>query len=396
MVESYENLGLRIHWLAMTVTHMLGIACVVILVYLLFGRGTFWRITIRREPTSQIKKIIAIIPARNEAEVIGHAVASLLNQTGVDLRVVIVDDNSMDSTAEVARQASAAAQDRVIILPGSPLPVGWSGKLWAVQQGIGYAQHLHADYLLLTDADIQHLPYNVAALVAIAEAGSYDLASYMVKLECKSWAERLLIPPFVYFFLQLYPPKWIRDPRAKTAGAAGGCILIRPDALDRAGGLKSIRHEVIDDCALAREVKRSGGRLWLGLTDSAVSIRPYQSWSAIERMIARSAFNQLGHSPLLLIVAILGLLLTYVAPVALLFAPPPWLGIAALVLMIISYLPMIRYYRLSPLWTVTLPLAAVFYMVATLDSAFRYWTGRGGEWKGRSQDIKSAREAAHD
>ena len=362
---------------------VLGALCVAIWLYVLLMRGGFWRVSAPREQPTRYAKVVAIIPARNEAEVIGRAVASLLAQSSVEISVIVVDDNSTDATAEVVLQAANAHTGRVIVIQGAPLPEGWSGKLWAVQQGIEEAKKYRADYLLLTDADIEHAPGNVASLVTLAERGRYDLASYMVKLECKSVAERLLIPPFVYFFLQLYPPKWISDPRSRTAGAAGGCMLVRPEALNRAAAMHSIRYEIIDDCALARAVKRSGGRVWLGLTQSAASIRPYQSFGAIERMIARSAFNQLSHSTLMLVVAIIGLLVTYVVPIALLFGPAPWLGVAAIALMLISYYPMVRYYRLNPLWTLTLPLAAIFYMGATIDSAIRYWTGRGGEWKGR-------------
>ncbi|MGZ4787357.1 MAG: glycosyltransferase [Terriglobales bacterium] len=374
----------------MTATAVFGIACVFIWLYLLLGRGGFWRVRRQREQAAPLRRVVAIVPARNEADVIAHSITSLLAQAGVDLRIVIVDDNSADGTGDAARQFAAGVEDRLTVLAGRPLPPGWSGKLWAVQQGIEYARQFNPDYFLLTDADIVHQPANLSSLVSTAEAEGYDLASYMVKLECHTVAERLLIPLFVYFFLQLYPPEWTSDPRAKTAGAAGGCILVRPDALDRAGAMHAIRNQIIDDCALAREVKRSGGRIWLGLTESAASIRPYQSFGAIERMIARSAFNQLGHSPLLLIVVIVGLLLTYVVPLALLFGSMPWLGAAACVLMLASYYPMVRFYRLNPLWTLTLPLAAVFYMAATLDSAIRYWVGRGGEWKGRAQDLKSS------
>lgn len=368
----------------------LGIVCVAIWLYVLLGRGRFWHVSIRRDQPAPLRRVVAIVPARNEADVIARTVSSLLKQDGVDLRIVVVDDNSTDATADVVRQLAIGSEDRLTVLPGHPFPAGWSGKLWAVQQGIDYARQFAPDYLFLTDADIEHLPANVASLISIAESGPFDLASFMVKLECQSLAERLLIPPFVYFFLQLYPPRWVSDPSAKTAGAAGGCILIRPDALQRAGAMQSIRNEIIDDCALARAVKRSGGRVWLGLTDSARSVRPYQSLAGIERMIARSAFNQLGHSALLLLVAILGLLLTYIVPVALLFGPMPWLGLAACLLMFISYYPMVHFYLLNPLWTLTLPLAAIFYMAATLDSAIRYWTGRGGHWKGRAQDVKSS------
>jgi hopene-associated glycosyltransferase HpnB len=367
---------------------LLGGVCIIIWGYLLLGRGWFWRIKLRQEPVSRTGHIVAVVPARDEAESVGRCVASLLSQTGVDLRVVLVDDNSSDATADIARATALqlGAAERLTVVHGSAVPANWSGKLWAVQQGIDVASSFNPDYLLLTDADIEHRPENVASLLAIAANGNYDLASYMVKLHCSGFAERLLIPAFVYFFLQLYPPNWICNAHHKTAGAAGGCMLVRPSALDRAGAMRSIRGQIIDDCALAGAVKRSGGRVWLGLTETASSIRPYGSFPQIENMVARTAFNQLRHSVVLLVFAVLGLFLTYVAPVFLLFGRAAWLGAIALAMMIASYVPMVRFYRLSPLWALTLPFAALFYMAATIDSAIRYWTGRGGDWKGRAQD----------
>jgi len=367
--------------------------CVMIWLYLLCLHGEFWPSRMRREPAAVAqRRVIAVIPARNEADVVGFAVRSLLTQTGVDLSIVLVDDHSIDSTSDVARRTAAdnAAEGRLAVLSAPSLPEGWTGKLWAVQQGIEVAKQRRPDFILLTDADIEHSPGNVASLVAIAEAGKYDLTSYMVKLECRTLPEKLLIPAFVYFFFQLYPPKRIRDSRSSTAGAAGGCMLVRPEALERANAMYSLRSEIIDDCALARQVKNSGGTLWLGLTDSARSIRSYASFGEIERMIARSAFNQLRHSSLLLTIAVLGLLLTYLLPVTLLCGRYGWMGLIPCALMFTTYYPMVRFYRLNPLWTVTLPLAAAFYLVATVHSALRYWTGRGGEWKGRVQDQQAA------
>ena len=372
----------------MTAALLLGFLCILIWLYLLLGRGGFWMVPHISLPYGDVgphPRIVAIVPARNEAEVIGRSVRSLLDQVGLDLHLILIDDHSDDDTASEARNAAGVKENCLTVITAPPLPDGWSGKLWAVQQGIEEAQKRPADFYLLTDADIEHAPANVSSLVSIANAGQHDLASYMVKLHCATLSEKLLIPAFVYFFFQLYPPAWISNPKAKTAGAAGGCILVRPDALQRAGAMQSIRSEIIDDCALAREVKRTGGRVWLGLTESATSIRPYRFFAEIERMIARTAFNQLGHSPLMLVVAIFGLLLTYIAPTAVFFSCP-WLGAIASALMLISYYPMIRFYRLNPIWTVTLPLAAIFYMCATLDSAIRYWTGKGGQWKGRAQD----------
>jgi hopene-associated glycosyltransferase HpnB len=261
--------------------------------------------------------------------------------------------------------------------------------MWAVHQGVQEALTLAPDFLLLTDADIVHAPTSVASLVAKAESG-YDLVSLMVRLHCRSIAERLLIPAFVFFFFMLYPPRWVADPRRKTAGAAGGCILVRPEALARAGGIAAIRHEIIDDCALAREVNRSGGRVWLGLADETASVRPYDTFAEIGRMIARTAFNQLKHSALMLAGALIGLTLVYLLPIALVFAHTPAaraLGLMAWALMALCYLPMVRFYRLRTWWALVLPASAVFYMGSTVFSAVNYWSGRGGQWKGRAQDV---------
>ena len=373
-------------------TVVLGAICLVIWLYLCFLHGRFWRIRVERgSPPALLRRVVAVVPARNEADVVASAIRSLLTQIGVDISVILVDDHSTDSTASIAGQAARdlSAEDRITVISAPPLPEGWTGKLWAVQQGIDLAQQSAPDFILLTDADIEHSPDNVASLVAKAEIGNCDLTSYMVKLACSTAPERLLIPAFVYFFFQLYPPAWIRNPSSPIAGAAGGCMLVRPEALHRSGAMHSLRSEIIDDCALAQRVKKSGGSVWLGPTDSAHSIRPYESFGEIERMIARSAFNQLRHSTALLFFAIIGLLLTYLAPVALLFTSAWPLGLAASALMLITYRPMVRFYRLNPLWALTLPVAASFYLAATVHSAVRYWIGRGGEWKGRAQDQKS-------
>jgi hopene-associated glycosyltransferase HpnB len=265
-----------------------------------------------------------------------------------------------------------------------------------VQQGIAASEQYAPDYLLLTDADVEHDESLIASLVAHAEASSLDLASLMVKLHCLTLPEKLLIPPFVFFFFKLYPPKWIAGSRRKTAGAAGGCLLIRPEALKKAGGIEAIRDEIIDDCSLASAVKNTGGKLWLALTDSAQSIRPYRSFGEIGRMIARTAFNQLEHSLFMLAIAVVGLIFTYIVPVAALFSGSKIvtvLGAVTLALMLGAYWRTVRYFRLNPLWAATLPVAAVFYMGATLRSAFDYWSGRGGQWKGRTQDRAGATHA---
>jgi hopene-associated glycosyltransferase HpnB len=372
-----------------------GILSALIWAYLLLARGGFWRVTVwHGSPTRVPGLIAAIIPARNEADVIARSIGSLLNQTSAGpIHIFLVDDASTDGTAQVAREA-AGDNPALTVITGAPLPLGWTGKLWAMQQGIEAAGALHPAFFLLTDADIEHAPDNVTTLTAIAERGGCDLTSLMVKLRCDTIAEKLLIPAFVFFFFKLYPPAWIAHPQRRTAGAAGGCMLLRPQALARAGGLQTIRGEVIDDCALARLLKRSGGKVWLGPATSAFSLRPYGSFREIGHMIARSAFNQLHHSALLLLAAVVWLALTYLLPVVLLFSGRPLLmalGAAVWAMMTISYLPMIRYYRLNPIWALLLPAAATFYMGATLVSAVKYWSGRGGEWKGRVQDAQELR-----
>ena len=336
--------------------------------------------------------MLAIVPARNEAELIGPAVTSLLNQN-VAVSVVLVDDESTDGTADVARRAAEqiGKAEALIVIQSQPLPAGWTGKLWSMHQGIEYARASNPEWLMLTDADVLHGPETLANLGLIASQGHYDLVSFMVKLHCESLPEKLLIPAFVYFFFMLYPPAWIRNTRRSTAGAAGGCMLVRAETLDRTGGLRAISSAVIDDCALASLLKRHGGRLWLGLTDQSHSLRRYETFSQIEHMVSRTAFNQLRHSSLLLLCTIAGMVVTYLAPPLLLLTGARlaiFLGAAAWAAMTITYTTVLRYYRLNPAWALTLPLAALFYLGATIHSAVQYWNGRGGEWKGRVQDIQ--------
>jgi hopene-associated glycosyltransferase HpnB len=377
-------------------------------VYLLAARGGFWRVAphlprVRSHPADSAgaaaapaRRVVAVIPARNEADVIGTAVASLLRQRlEGSLHVIVVDDASTDGTsgAALAAAAGVGASERLTVLAGAPLPAGWTGKLWAMSQGIAAAAERGPDYLLLTDADIVHDRHNVASLVAAAEDRRLDLASSMVRLSTASFAERCLIPAFVFFFFKLYPPAWIASPRSRTAGAAGGCMLIRPAALARIGGLASIRSSIIDDCALARALKAAGGSIALGLTRSARSSRVYGSFVEIGGMIARTAFHQLRHSYLLLAATLLVLAVTYLAPPLLLLSGDPLamgLGAGAWALMSFAYAPMVRFYGLSPLWALALPAIAAFYAGATLWSAVQYRLGRGGRWKGRVQDARAA------
>lgn len=384
----------------MTVIAALGLLTVLIWLSIALARGFFWTIgdkLLPAERSDQARRVAVVIPARNEAGFVAETIESLLRQDlAGSLQIFLVDDDSTDGTGEVARSAAARlkASDRLSVLQSRPLPPGWTGKMWAVSQGVAGAMRWQPDFLLLTDADISHAPDNVSRLTGVAERHGYDLASLMVKLRCSHLAERWLIPAFVYFFLLLYPPAWIQNRHRKTAGAAGGCMLVRPAALERMGGIENIRGEIIDDCALARGIKRSGGTVWLGLTPTTLSHRAYEGFAELERMISRTAFNQLQHSTFVLAGTVIGLICTYLLPVGVVLggalrareAAAMALGCAAWLLMTITYLPMLRFYGLNAAWGLTLPLAAVFYLAATIHSAWKHWTGRGGEWKGRAQD----------
>jgi len=374
----------------------IGAMSLAVWIYLVFARGGFWRLKaddLPATPTAtQSMRIAVIVPARNEAATIASAIRSLLHQDySGEMQIFLVDDHSSDGTAENARQAAAETErsEQLTIVAANPLPPGWTGKLWALSEGIAAAKEFAPDYCWFTDADVIHEQDVVQRLLARAETDRFDLVSLMVKLRSKSFAERMLIPAFVFFFFKLYPPEWIASPRKRTAAAAGGCILVRAATLARIGGIAAIRNQLIDDCALAREVKRSGGSIWLGVTEQSRSVRAYESFRAVGRMISRTAFTQLHHSALLLGGVILAMLVTYVVPVALLADGDSarWLGLAAWTLMVIAYLPTLRFYRLSRFWALLLPLTATFYIGATVGSALQYWSGSGGAWKGRLQDL---------
>jgi hopene-associated glycosyltransferase HpnB len=366
-------------------------------IVLTFFHASFWQIRASDgesavdERVTNWPVVMAVVPARNEAETIERCVESLLKQHyGGEFRLIIVDDHSEDGTGALAKTAAeyVGKSERVTVLKAEELQTGWSGKLWALEQGITAAVASRQEYYWFTDADIVHAPDTLRRLVSKAESGRLDLASLMVLLQAKTVPERLLIPAFLYFFLMLYPPKRIADRKSRTAGAAGGCILLRREALERIGGISAIRAEVIDDCALARAVKDNGGAIWMGLTRESISLRAYVTFGEICDLIARTAFTQLRYSMGLLAGTILAMLLTYVAPVVLSFHTQAmaWrIAFAAWALMTLTYLPAVRFYRLSPLWAPWLPLAAVFYSYATCLSAVRYWMGRGGQWKGRVQ-----------
>ena len=294
--------------------------------YLLLARGSFWRLSEDKIEPRRLEDwphVVAVVPARNEATTISQAISSLAKQDYPgEFSIVVVDDHSEDGTAALAQQAAneSGASQRLKIHSATPLAPGWTGKLWALNEGISATSEKGVEFFWFTDADIEHAPDTLRRLVFRAEKNSLDLTSLMVLLQAKTFAERLLIPPFLYFFLLLYPPRWIADPNASTAGAAGGCILLRRNVLAPIGGIASIRGEVIDDCALARAVKKNGGKIWMGLTRVSVSLRGYGTFAEIRDLIARTAFTQLHYSFAFLAIALAGLFGTFLLPWILFFA----------------------------------------------------------------------------
>ena len=384
-------------WAGISAIDLAGVFVLAVWFWLVFARGQFWWLRdfdddiAPHDELPDWPRVVAIVPARNEAETIARTVKSLTAQNyRGEFSIIVVDDHSDDGTASFAREAAAqaGAADRISVHSAAALPTGWTGKLWALNEGVERASGSNAEFYWFTDADVVHATDTLRRLVSRAVKQKLALTSLMVLLRAESVPEKLLIPPFLYFFLKLYPQRWIADAKARTAGAAGGCVLMRREALEAIGGLSAIRGEVIDDCALARAVKSSGGTIWLGLTRASVSLRSYDSFPDIRDMIARTAFTQLRYSPLLLLGTLLGMLAMYVAPIALAFSGGTFAaacGIAAWVLMTVSFIPTLWFYRLSRYWAFLLPVAALFYSYATLISALRYWRGRGGQWKGRAQ-----------
>lgn len=327
-------------------------------------------------------EVVAVVPARDEADVITRSIGSLIAQDYPGpFRVMLVDDNSSDGTGTLARTLGS---DRLTVLDGAPLAAGWTGKLWAVHQGIAASGSPH--YLWLTDADIEHAPDTLRQLVGIATAGQRRLVSFMAKLHCATWAEKLLIPAFIWFFMMLYPFNWVNR-KGPIAGAAGGCVLVEREALEAAGGIAAMRGALIDDCTLGKLIK-AHGPIWLGLTNRSRSIRPYTGWREIGMMIARSAYAQLRYNPLLLMGTVFGLALVFLVPWWLMFTQSgfaAWGGGLAAAWMVALYLPVLRFYGRQRVWALALPLVAVFYLGCTLYSAWAYYRGRGGMWKGRAQ-----------
>ncbi len=409
---------------------ILTLLSLVIWLILLLFRGQFWqgdqRLFEVKEPLLNYPSVAVIVPARNEAELISTSLRSLLNQNYPgSFSIILVDDQSSDNTANIAQETAKLLNqtDRLNIITSQPLPAGWTGKIWAMEQGVKYTQQLinPPDYILFTDADIEHSPNNLKQLVEKAETENLQLVSLMVLLRCQSFWEKLLIPAFVFFFQKLYPFRWVNHPQTQLAAAAGGCILIRQEALTRIGGLAILKHALIDDCSLAQAVKltpknplqneeisainqgfsmesfifpfssKSYYPIWLGLTETTQSLRPYPNLSSIWDMVARTAFSQLNFSTILLGLTLIGMVLIYLmSPLSLIWGIfygnnlVILLALLTGLLMEIAYYPTLKLYKLSPIWGLTLPLIGFLYALMTLDSALRYWRGKGGSWKGRT------------
>ncbi|MEV6792948.1 glycosyltransferase [Streptomyces sp. NPDC051320] len=394
----------------MSVVAWIAVGSLAVWMWLLLGQGLFWRTDQRLPPRTDPAdwpSVAVVVPARDEAAVLPMSLPSLLAQDYPgDAEIFLVDDGSTDGTGELAGALAARGRGLplTVVSPGEP-PAGWTGKLWALRYGIELARAHEPEYLLLTDADIAHEPDSLRELVSAAVSCDLDLVSQMARLRVASLWERLVVPAFVYFFAQLYPFRWVNRPGA-TAAAAGGCVLLRTAAAERARIPDSIRQAVIDDVSLARAVQRSGGRIWLGLAERVDSVRPYPGLGDLWRMISRSAYAQLRHNVLLLLGTVLGLALIYLAPPVTLVAglrshdaPAAWAGGLAWLVMAGTYLPMLRYYRQS-LWPAPLlPFTALLYLLMTVDSAVQHYRGRGAAWKGRTYarpERNAGPEAARD
>ena len=371
---------------------MIALAGLSLIIWLLlkFFRGGFWRADQCLSQSGSLRKwpaVVVIIPARNEEQTISDAVTSLAEQDYPgSIHIVVVDDESSDAT-----QSLVGNWPNLHVIQGVALPKGWTGKLWAVQQGLNYVKaHLpSATFILMTDADIKHGRKNIRELVFKAESESLHLVSLMVMLRTKSFWEKLLIPAFVFFFQKLYPFSWVNDPKKKTAAAAGGCILIRRQTLVPADSLKTVRDHLIDDCAIGKEIK-ARGPIWLGITKETHSLRAYQSLQDLWNMVTRNAFRQLGYSSIALIVTVVGMVLTYLVPPITLFYgfisnhyAVAFIGGLAWIIMSLAYMPTVRYYGEKSWGVFWLPVAATLYTLMTFSSALRHWQGHGSVWKGR-------------
>jgi hopene-associated glycosyltransferase HpnB len=380
-----------------TALEIIAAAGLVAWVYLLLFNGGFW-LNSEREEVEQDRhpepsawpRVTAVIPARDEADTLPTSLPSLLAQDYPgEFGIVLVDDQSTDGTADIARAVAANSNRNFIVVRGASLPSRWTGKVWSMHQGIEMASSLESppEYLLLTDADIGYDRDVLKSLVRAATAERRAMTSVMAKLKCESAAERWFVPAFIFFFQMLYPFRRVNRRNDRTAAAAGGCMLVNRVALERAGGIGAIRGALIDDCALGKLLKTQGS-IWLGLSDRVVSLRDYETFQDIRGMVARSAYAQLRYSPVLLGATVIAMLIIYVAPPALaVLGPYPAniLAAAAYMLMFIAYQPTLRFYNRSALWGFALPLIATAYVGFTLDSAYQHMRGRGGLWKGRVQ-----------
>ncbi|PPD15565.1 MAG: glycosyl transferase family 2 [Methylobacterium sp.] len=382
---------------------MLALALASALVWgvLLFARGGFWTCRDHDRAWSGTltegqawPSVTVIVPARDEAECIGRSIGALLDQDYPGrFRVVLVDDDSCDGTGAIAEALAEARHvpERLTVLRNRQLPAGWTGKLFAMATGLAAVEAADdaPDFVLFCDADIALAPDTLRMLAAKAVHERRVLVSLMARLSVATPAEKALVPAFIYFFAKLYPFAWVSNPKSPVAAAAGGCMLVDWLALKRAGGLERIRTAIIDDCALGRLMKGQGS-VALALTDRALSLRVYSGIGPIRRMVVRSAYAELKHSPLRLVLAMLGLGLTYMVPPALAVLADGlagWIGLGVTLAMMASFVPILRFYRLSPVLALTLPLIAIAYAAFTVESAIRHWRGRGGEWKGRYQDV---------
>lgn len=372
-------------------------------VYLILFRGLFWLPTVRLPSPGELDQwpaVAIVVPARNEADIIRDTLPTVLAQKyRGSAQVFLVDDSSDDGTGAVAAGLAGREGLRLNVVGGRERPAGWVGKTWALSQGVTAAtEAMDPEWFLFTDADIAHPPESLAGLVHAATQGPRDLVSLMARLRTETGWEKMIVPAFVYFFSQLYPFRLIARRRSRTAGAAGGCVLVRAEALRRAGGIDTIAGAVIDDVALGRAVKRSGGSTWLGYADRVVSLRPYPRLADLWDMVARSAYTQLWCSPLALAGTVIGLAVIYLGPPAVTIAGAATgdgvvtaAGVVAWLILTASYVPMVMYYRLTPLWAVTLPVAATLYGAMTVDSARRHYRGTGAAWKGRTYSSPEAR-----
>lgn len=332
------------------------------------------------EGKPDLSRITALVPARNEASVIEATLPALARQ-GDNLQIILIDDQSNDSTADVARRLHL---ENLEVVAGKPMPCGWSGKLWALEQG---RAHVDTEVTLLLDADIELKPGILATLQQKLEAEDLQAISLMAQLRMVGFWEKLLMPAFIYFFKLLYPFRLSNSPAHAVAAAAGGCILLRTSMLDKIGGFHALKDQLIDDCALAQCIKAQGGRTWIGLTHSVRSIRSYERLRSVWNTVARTAFTQLRYSNGLLVLCTLMLLAAFALPAAgVFFASDGVRALSALTLaaMASSYLPTLKYYGLSSAWAVWLPVIGILYLAMTWTSAIRHWAGEGSRWKDRT------------